>query len=299
MDGSQTVERDESLSGDVIAAVLTQVLIAAGTYLAAKRALAETTPLSIVSLRVVAAGSVYAVLFALLSTRRFPRGAQLKTAALLGLIAGPVNQGLFFYGLSTSTAAHGALLYALTPVGVYLWDVAAGIDKLRRRELGGIALAFVGVTVLLLGRGLAGALGPMKGDSFILLGVVAWVAYTRITRTFSREVGALRSSGWAMMFGGVWMLPLVPFLYRPGELAAASHVTHAAFVFLVLFSSVIAYLLWGYALERAPAAKVAVFSNLQPVATAVCGWALLSEPIGWEVLAGGVLVMAGVRLAQR
>jgi drug/metabolite transporter (DMT)-like permease len=102
-----------------------------------------------------------------------------------------------------------------------------------------------------------------------------------------------------MMFGGLWMLPLVPFLYRPGELAAASHVTHAAFAFLVLFSSVIAYLLWGYALERASAARVAVFSNLQPVATAVCGWALLNEPIGWEVIAGGLLVMAGVRLAQR
>lgn len=300
MDGSSsTHQQRDGLSADVLVAVLTQVMIAAGTYLAAKRAMQEATPLSLVSLRVIGAGAVFALVFALMPSRRVPTGKAIGTAALLGLIAGPLNQGLFFYGLASSTAAHGALLYALTPIGVYLWDVAAGLERFKPRQLGGIAIAFAGVALLLLGRGLAGAFGPLKGDAFILGGVIAWVAYTRISRTFSRQVGALRASGWSMAFGGIWMLPLFPFLYRPGELAAASHVAQGAFVFLVLMSSVAAYLLWSYALERASAAKVAVFSNLQPVATALAGWALLGEPIGWEVIAGGVLVMAGVRLAQR
>ncbi len=41
---------------------------------------------------------------------------------------------------------------------------------------------------------------------------------------------------------------------------------------------------------------MAVFSNLQPVATALAAWVVLGEHIGWEVVVGGVLVLAGVRL---
>ena len=41
---------------------------------------------------------------------------------------------------------------------------------------------------------------------------------------------------------------------------------------------------------------MAVFSNLQPVATALAAWLVLGERIGWEVGVGGVLVLAGVRL---
>jgi drug/metabolite transporter (DMT)-like permease len=44
---------------------------------------------------------------------------------------------------------------------------------------------------------------------------------------------------------------------------------------------------------------VAIFSNLNPVATAIAAWLLLGDPIGWPIVAGGVLVIAGVRLTQR
>jgi drug/metabolite transporter (DMT)-like permease len=41
-----------------------------------------------------------------------------------------------------------------------------------------------------------------------------------------------------------------------------------------------------------------VFSNLQPVATALAAWAVLGDPLRWEIAVGGVLVLAGVRLTQ-
>ncbi|MGZ6029495.1 MAG: EamA family transporter, partial [Myxococcaceae bacterium] len=67
-------------------------------------------------------------------------------------------------------------------------------------------------------------------------------------------------------------------------------------LYLALLTSVVSYLLWYWALGRTDASKVAVFSNLQPVATAVAAWLVLGERIGWEVGVGGVLVLAGVRL---
>lgn len=54
-----------------------------------------------------------------------------------------------------------------------------------------------------------------------------------------------------------------------------------------------------YALSRMTASRVAVFANLQPVATALAAWAVLGDPITWEIVAGGALVIAGVRMTQR
>jgi drug/metabolite transporter (DMT)-like permease len=62
---------------------------------------------------------------------------------------------------------------------------------------------------------------------------------------------------------------------------------------------VLSYAIWFSALARTDASKVAVFSNLQPVATALAAWVFLSEPLTWEVVVGGGLVLLGVRLTQR
>jgi drug/metabolite transporter (DMT)-like permease len=60
-----------------------------------------------------------------------------------------------------------------------------------------------------------------------------------------------------------------------------------------------AYFLWYFALGRAPASRVAVFNNLQPVMTALAAWAILGDPLTWEIGVGGALVLLGVRAAQR
>ena len=70
-------------------------------------------------------------------------------------------------------------------------------------------------------------------------------------------------------------------------------------LYLAVLTSVVAYLLWYYALSKTEASKVAIFSNLQPAATAVAAWLILGEALHWELLVGGVLIIAGVRLTQR
>jgi drug/metabolite transporter (DMT)-like permease len=63
-------------------------------------------------------------------------------------------------------------------------------------------------------------------------------------------------------------------------------------------TSVVAYVLWYFALARMEASKVAVFSNLGPVLTAIGAWAFQGERITWEIFVGGLLVLAGVRFTQ-
>ena len=68
--------------------------------------------------------------------------------------------------------------------------------------------------------------------------------------------------------------------------------------YLDLVTSVVAYLLWYWALAHLPAARVAVFTNLQPVATAVLAHVFLGEHVTPQFIGGALVVISGVVLAQ-
>ncbi len=275
-----------------------QVLISAGTYLVGKRAMSELPPLTVVLWRFILSGAVFVVLLGLMPGQKLPPRHEWKRVLFLGLLAGPVNQVFFFYGLSQSTAAHAALLYALTPLGVYLLSLARGQERASLRARGGIGTAFAGVVVLLLGRGLADASGSLLGDLLILGAVAAWVVYTTEGKPFVAVHGPVRATAWSMVASTAMMLLLSPFVAKPAEVMAASNAAKASIVYLGLLTSVVAYLIWYYALSKVPASKVAIFSNLQPAATAVAAWALLDEALHWEIAVGGAMVLLGVRLTQ-
>ncbi len=296
-----TAPRAPLLNGllPVYAALLGQTLISAGTYLAAKQAMGELRPFEVVCARMLIAGVIFALMLAVLPGRALPPKRALPLICGLGLLAGPLNQGLFFWGLAQSVPAHGALLYALTPLGVFLYMVARRRETVSVRRAVGIGLALVGVTVLLTGRGLAQAWGPLVGDLFILAAVAAWVLYTAEGRRLIPEFGAVRASAWTMLAASIFTLPFAPFVVDLERVASASPLTWALLAYLGVLTSVVAYMLWYFALSRLEATRVAVFSNLQPAATAIAAWLILGDPLTWEILVGGVLVIAGVRITQR
>lgn len=284
--------------GRVYAALLGQVAISAGTYLAGKRAMEELPPLTVVLWRLLLSGLIFTLLLWVTPGPKLPPRHERGRILLLGLLAGPVNQVLFFFGLRMSSAAHAALLYALTPLGVYCLALARGRERGSFRATLGILTALVGVVVLLLERGLASASGSILGDALIAAAVCAWVVYTTEGRPFAAEHGPMRATAWAMVAAALLSTPLMPFALQPVAAAQASLPAQACILYLAVLTSVVAYLLWYYALSHTDASKVAVFSNLQPPATALLAWALLGETLHWTLVVGGGLVLLGVRLTQ-
>ena len=285
--------------GGVHAALLLQVLINAGTYLAGKRAMQELPPLTVVLWRFLLCALVFGLLLAFSSGPRLPPRGAWRRMLVLGVLAGPINQVLFFQGLARSSASHAALLYALTPLGVYGLSLARGRERVSSRAFLGILTALTGAVVLLLGRGLASARGSLGGDLLILAAVIAWVVYTTESKPFASAHGPVRATAWSMMAAALLLLPAVPFALAPERMLAASRPALGSIVYLALLTSVLAYLIWSYALSRVPASHVAIFSNLQPAMTALAAWWVLGEPLYAELLVGGLLVLVGVWLTQR
>jgi drug/metabolite transporter (DMT)-like permease len=274
--------------------------IQAGTYIAAKRALGELSPFELALARFTLSGAVYG---ALLWFRRVrvARGDLLPLAAL-GVVAIPLNQGLFLTGLARTTAGHAALLYALTPIFVFLLARSRLGERATLAKVAGIAVAFGGVLVVLLARdvvSLAGLRSQLSGDLLVLLGVVAWAVYVVGGKPYAERYGAIASTGLSVVFGSIVYLPFGLGLSHLDHLATLSRTGWMAVAYLVAFTSVASYVMYYWSLARTEASRVAIWSNLQPVLTALLAWAIYSEQLSAPFVAGGAMVLAGVVLTER
>lgn len=288
----------------IYGALLLHTFLSAGTYLWAKRALIEIPALPLGLLRFASASLLLGLLLLRLrpaGERLPPRGTRRKIL-FLSFVAVPINQGFFLYGLQLSTAAHAALLYTLTPLFVLLLAQLLIAEFPGWRTWAGTALALGGTLYVLLHRGLDLSRGPLLGDLLLLIAVVAWAVYTAEGREVVAKFGALPTIAWTLIGGTILFLPFgLASLLSPDIRADIAHASRQAWwglAYLCVITSVVAYLLWYWGLKHLAAARVAVFTNLQPLATAVLAHFFLGERITAEFVAGAVVVISGVLLAQ-
>jgi drug/metabolite transporter (DMT)-like permease len=274
--------------------------ISAGTFLAAKRALAELSPFELALGRFVLAGAVFAAVVVHQRVRVSRR--DLVALGVLGFVAVPLNQGLFLAGLARSTPGHAALLYALTPIFVFLIARLRLGERATWAKVFGIALAFAGTLVVLLGRGLLGGEGAgraLVGDLLLLGAVIAWAVYAVGGKIYAERYGALPATAVALTIGTLVYLPIGVALTELDHFRALSQTGWASLGYLVVLTSVVAYVIYSWALSREDASKVAIWSNLQPVLTALLAWGIYGEQLTAPFVAGGAMVLAGVVLTQR
>jgi drug/metabolite transporter (DMT)-like permease len=273
--------------------------ISAGTYLAAKRALQELGPFELALARFVLAAGIYAAMVwrAGGSIDRRDWGRLL----LLGVIGVTVNQVLFLSGMRYTSPGHGALLYALAPVFVFLFEWARRREAASPAKVGGITLAFAGTALVLLSRDLlrleAGS--PLLGDLLVLLAVISWSAFAVGGKRLAEKYGPLTGTAWVLLVGTVIYLPIGAGLGDLSRYRGLSLGGWLGVAYLVLMTNVAAWIIYAYALSRTEASRVAVWSNLQPVLTALLAWAMYGERLTGAFAAGGAMVIAGVLLTER
>ncbi len=206
----------------------------------------------------------------------------------------PVNQGFFLFGLTQSTASHAALLYALTPAVVFLLARRYLKEGNAKEKLIGIVVAFTGVALILLDRGLARETGVLRGDLLMLIAVFSWAVYTISSKDLLRRYDPMTLTTWVLVSGTLMCLPaaLIPHAIPP--LRSLTLPVWAGIFYLAVGTSVIAYPLWLYALRHLEASKVAITTNAQPVLTSFLSWILFRERFGPAFFVGAALILFGV-----
>ncbi len=273
--------------------------ISAGTYLAAKRGLAELGPFELALIRFLLAAGIYAAL--VVRARRRVERCDWPRLLLAGVLGVGVNQTLFLAGMRLTSPGHGALLYALTPIFVFLMARAGLGERATAAKVIGILLAFAGTAVVLLSRGLLAlsAGSPVLGDLLVLCAVVAWSLFAVVSKPLAEKYGPAAGTGWALLVGTLVYLPFGFGLGDVSRFARLSWGGWGAVAYLVVMTNVASWLIYAWALARTEASRVVIWSNLQPVLTALLAWGMYGERLTLQLAAGGVLVLGGVLLTER
>jgi drug/metabolite transporter (DMT)-like permease len=216
---------------------------------------------------------------------------------LLGLLGNTLFHSLLIRGIHHTSPAHAALLVALSPVLATLLARFLHGEPLGRRRLGGIALGFAGVA-LIVTRGDPGTSSSL-GDLLALGASLSWALYTVIGKPVLARATPLAVTTWATLIGAIPLLPLGMPGLREVRWEALTTGQWLLLAYLSAGTIAVANLLWYVALSRTATARVVVFSFLIPLIAT--GIAVLAgqETLSASLALGAAAVLCGVALTHR
>ena len=219
--------------------------------------------------------------------------------ALLGSIGIAANQVFFILGLSRTTVSHAAFIFGLVPLAVLLLASAMGHEAIQPRKISGILLALCGVATLQL-RASTGGHGPSTaGDLMIIASALTFACYIVFGKGLVASHGPFIPTTFAFFSGAVTLLPMTIYMASSFDFSKVSLAAWLGVLYMAMFSSVVASLLYYYVLGKLPASRVSSFSYLQPLMATALGVTILGEPVSTALVGGGALILGGVFLTER
>jgi drug/metabolite transporter (DMT)-like permease len=186
-----------------------------------------------------------------------------------------------------------------------IWTVVISALTPRGHRLGplnwvGLIAGLVGVAVLVWPE-LVGSLATnrefLAGVVMLQLGSVSWAAGSVYAVSRRATVPPLLGAGLQMLAGGVVMILIGTVLGEWGRLHPDRH-GWEAFLYLLVFGSLLGYVAFVYALQHLPVAKVSLYGYVNPIVAVIVGAVVLGERFGLREGAATAIVLGAVALAR-
>ncbi len=265
------------------------------TYLAIAVADRTLPPLLMLAVRFgLAGGLLYAWSAWRGDVRRARPGRREWTAAaVVGGLLLFVDTGGVAWAEQRVASGLTALLVAAVPLFTALLDRTFFGVKLSLGALAGIAAGLLGVALLV---GQNAHLDPV-GAAVILGAALAWAAGSAYARVASLPKAPFLSASMQMLCAAALLAVGGAATGELGRVhpAAISTGSIAAFAFLVVFGSIIAFTAYGWLLRSgASSVLVSTYAYVNPAVAVLLGWGLAGEAVGGRELAAGAVILASV-----
>ena len=140
----------------------------------------------------------------------------------------------------------------------------------------------------------------LRGDLLALAAAATFALYSVALKRAPEGYHFLQIARKSFFYGIALMLLYLLLSSEPTHLGAlARPVVWVNLLFLGLFSSGLAFVLWQQGIERIGPVAAGNYIYLVPLLTALTGVIILSEELTPPMLLGGALILAGLYVAQR
>lgn len=220
--------------------------------------------------------------------------------ALLGVTGGSLyflteNEALCF-----TTATNTSLIVCSCPLfAALLIRLCYRTEHLGRAGIAGSVIAFAGMAIVVLNGRFVLHLSPL-GDALAFTACLCWAVYSLLMKTVSGRYSAMFVTRKVFFYGVVTIAPY--YFFVPGMPSASvlfRPQVMANLLFLGCVASMACFLTWNWCIARLGAVRATNWVYFNPITTIVFARWLLGEQITPWFLAGSVMILAGMYLADR
>ncbi len=234
--------------------------------------------------------------------------SELPWLAAFGVLGLAFVQFFYFVGIERIEIGIALVLQYLAPIWVALWARFVVKEPVRRRVWYALALALAGLSAIVelwSGFSLDGA-----GVAACIVGSLAYACYMLLAeRSLRRGRDVLSLLAWGFGLATLFWTIVRPWWSFPagvvdddvsllGRIESTTLPIWLLLAFVLLLGTFVPFLLMVGALRHIPATRATVIAMLEPVLAAVMAYAWLEQSLGPPQIVGGLLVLAGIGLAQ-
>ena len=241
-------------------------LIYAINYTFAKNIMPDfIQPSGFILLRVTGAVTVFSFIYFLFVGEKVDKKDIIRLA-ICGIFGVAINQLFFFEGLNITTPINAAIIMTSNPVIVIIMSAVILHEKLNIRKGIGIVLGLIGATALILNGGsLSGNTNFVLGNTLVFINAVSYALYLVLVKPLMQKYHPITVMFYVFGFGFLYVLP-----FGYSELLAVEWTSFSPKIiwevtFVVVCTTVIAYLLNSSALKQLNPSTVSIYIYTQPV----------------------------------
>ena len=264
------------------------------TYLANYWAIGSIPVFFMGGTRFLTAGALLYAFTYLRGDHSLPKRRYVRNSAIIGVLLLGVGTGAVVWAQQYIPTSTTSLIIAFEPLVVMLmmWGILR--DRPPVKAFVGAAISICGMALLItqpiaVGGGGTAYLGLLA----IASGMLCWGSGMLLRQRLDLGPNLVRGTAMQMLVAGVFLLSSSPLLddWSTWTIADVTPRSAYAWVFLVLFGSILAFSAFNYLLGKVSADKVATNTYVNPVVAVLLGGMLNNEVVtGQSVLAGAVLL---------
>jgi drug/metabolite transporter (DMT)-like permease len=263
------------------------------SYLSIKVVVAEINPVLSAFYRFLIASIILYIVL----KRKYPQERLLKEDRFKMALGGFFGVSLYFffenYSVLYTSASNVAILISSIPVFTLIAQRIIFKEKLTMWKVVGAAMSAIGIIVIIASKERISLFSKGTiGDIMALASALCWVIYNIVTSKFKGSYKSITITTYQGIWGCLFLTPSLFF----SKISIPSVKTSLNLLFLAVFCSCIAYVIYVYCLEQLGATVITTYINLQPIVSLASAYVILNESITVWQIAGSIIIIAGVFL---
>ncbi|UCE92149.1 MAG: DMT family transporter [Methanobacteriota archaeon] len=203
-----------------------------------------------------------------------------------------------YVGLNYTTASKTALLIDINVVAVAIISYFVFAERLGRRQSVGVAAGLIGVVLLTGEGGVSWSESEFVGDITVFLAGWLWAFFIVMNKKLLTRHNAIELSTGAIVTSMVWLLLPLGLVAATGADLTIEPRGWASIVYLGIFCTSIATLLWAMGLQGVSATSSATIMLLEIITAIAISIALLEESLRAVALVGASFVLVAIYLVS-